>query len=159
MARDPAIFNGRTALYRLFGADDLLLYIGISRNFAARFAQHAQDKEWWGQVCRSTVVWYPTRDEADRAETAAIVAEKPKHNIAKVSSVSPERLAEIEQRLKDAQAAMAVADDLVNERRLAVAEALAQGWTKYKIAAVLGVRGPTVDSIVKAINREKAHGS
>lgn len=63
-------------------------------------------------------------------------------------------IAEIEQRLKDAQAAMATAEAIRRERQEAVAEALAAGWTKYKIAATLGVRGPTVDSIVKAINRE-----
>jgi hypothetical protein len=30
------------------------------------------------------------------------------------------------------------------------------GWSKYRIAAVLGVRGPTVDSIIKAAVREKS---
>ena len=31
------------------------------------------------------------------------------------------------------------------------------GWSKYKIAATLGVKGPTVDSIIESAERAKAH--
>lgn len=62
----------------------------------------------------------------------------------------------IEARLRAAQAAMTTADEILRERRAAVAAAREAGWSKYKIAATLGVKGPTVDSIVRAIEREAA---
>lgn len=55
----------------------------------------------------------------------------------------------IERRLKEAQAAV-VADQARNERRDAVMAAKAAGLSKYRIAQVMGVKGPTVDSIISA---------
>jgi predicted GIY-YIG superfamily endonuclease len=78
----------RTALYRMFGVDDELLYIGISKNFGRRWEQHARKQPWWDEVVRQTVEWRPTRDEAERDETAAIKAEHPKYNI--LHAVRPE---------------------------------------------------------------------
>lgn len=72
----------RTALYRLFGAGDELLYIGISKDFGNRWTQHSRRQPWWPEVERQTVEWRSTRAEALRDETAAIKAEKPKYNIA-----------------------------------------------------------------------------
>jgi len=69
-----------TALYRFFGADDLLLYIGITNSVPRRFDQHG-DKPWWTQVERSTLEHYPSRREALAAEKAAIQAEKPVWNV------------------------------------------------------------------------------
>ena len=40
-------------------------------------------------------------------------------------------------------------------RRKAVMLAREHGWSKYKIAATLGVKGPTVDSIIAAAMREQ----
>lgn len=70
-----------TALYRLFGDDDVLLYIGISDTFGRRWNQHAQSQSWWPEVRRQAVDWHPTRDDAEAAEEAAIKAEKPRYNI------------------------------------------------------------------------------
>ena len=39
-------------------------------------------------------------------------------------------------------------------RRKAVMLARENGWSKYRIAAVLGVKGPTVDSIIASAGRE-----
>jgi len=33
--------------------------------------------------------------------------------------------------------------------------ARSEGWSKYRIAATLGVKGPTVDSIISAAEREQ----
>lgn len=71
----------RTALYRIFAGGDLLLYIGISKDFGTRWNQHAKAQPWWGEMERQTVDWYPSRPDADEAETTAIKAEKPKYNI------------------------------------------------------------------------------
>ncbi|MGW4825473.1 hypothetical protein ACWEP4_43020 [Streptomyces sp. NPDC004227] len=76
MAKHP----GRTALYRLFDGSGQLLYIGISHKPDVRWGQHSEEKEWWPQVSRRDVEWHPTRAGAERAELAAIAAEKPLHN-------------------------------------------------------------------------------
>jgi predicted GIY-YIG superfamily endonuclease len=69
-----------TALYRVFDADDMLLYIGISGDFGTRWKQHARIQPWWGEKQRLTVEWLASRELAEAAETAAIKAEKPAHN-------------------------------------------------------------------------------
>ena len=71
----------RTALYRIFGDADLLLYIGISKNFGTRWKQHAKTQPWWDEHRRMTVEWRESRPEAEEAETAAIEAEHPQYNI------------------------------------------------------------------------------
>lgn len=70
-----------TALYRVYDAGDLLLYVGISNNFGYRWQQHGAVQPWWGEKRRLTVQWYDSRPEAGEAEAAAIKAEKPKYNI------------------------------------------------------------------------------
>lgn len=70
-----------TALYRVYGDADRLLYIGISKDFGIRWNQHARVQPWWGDKKRLTVDWCDSRDAAEAAERAAIKAEKPKYNI------------------------------------------------------------------------------
>jgi DNA-directed RNA polymerase specialized sigma24 family protein len=61
----------------------------------------------------------------------------------------------IERELADAQAAFLTGTrDLRKRRQEAVVAARAAGMSKYKIAAVMGIKGPTVDSIIKAAERE-----
>ena len=71
----------RTALYRMFDAESVLIYIGISKHFGVRWAEHAAAQPWWHEVQRQTVDWYPSREEAALAEVIAIKAEKPKYNV------------------------------------------------------------------------------
>jgi hypothetical protein len=71
-----------TALYRLFGADGELLYIGISDAFGRRWRDHAMSKPWWPDVRRQAIDWHPSREDAEAAEKAAIKAERPKYNVA-----------------------------------------------------------------------------
>lgn len=73
--------DARTAVYRLFGSDDVLLYIGMSGDPEVRWQQHSYGRKWWPDVRRETVRWYDTRDEAAAAEKAAIRAERPKYNL------------------------------------------------------------------------------
>jgi predicted GIY-YIG superfamily endonuclease len=75
IAQDP-----RVALYRLFDAADHLLYVGITVNPAARFAEHARTKPWWPDVARRAVAWCDNRGIAKAAEAAAIKNEQPVHN-------------------------------------------------------------------------------
>ncbi|MGW7283988.1 GIY-YIG nuclease family protein [Streptomyces sp. NPDC054847] len=70
----------RTAVYRLYDEDGVLLYVGITYDVPERWRHHRRHKPWWPQVAHERLVWYDTRPEAEAAETHAIVAEEPLHN-------------------------------------------------------------------------------
>jgi len=70
-----------TALYRLFGDEGALLYVGIAANFGRRWQEHARSQPWWPEVRRQTVEWHPGRGTAEDAEEAAIKSERPRHNV------------------------------------------------------------------------------
>ena len=58
--------------------------------------------------------------------------------------------------LRDSQAAVLYFIDAIRRRRqAAVMAALAAKWTKYRIAAELGVAAPTVDSIIEAVRKAR----
>jgi predicted GIY-YIG superfamily endonuclease len=71
-----------TTLYRLYGEKRHLLYVGITGGLKVRLAQHAAEKDWWPEVRERSLALYPTRVLAESAETAAIKAERPVHNVA-----------------------------------------------------------------------------
>ena len=71
---------GRTALYRFFDAQGVLLYVGITVNPKQRWAHHATHKSWWPAVARRTTEWFETWRDALHAEQVAIVSEEPLHN-------------------------------------------------------------------------------
>lgn len=76
-----------TTLYRLYAADGTLLYVGITDRDWRRMAEHEADKPWWAQVASATFEHHLTRDLAEQAETAAILAEHPVYNVR--GNVSP----------------------------------------------------------------------
>lgn len=73
--------SAMTALYRYFDADELLLYVGISKQPINRLGQHRQDKSWWEQISTVRIERYRTRAEALDAERDAIINECPIYNI------------------------------------------------------------------------------
>jgi hypothetical protein len=70
-----------TQLYRHFGKDGELLYVGISISAMARLGQHKDDASWFSDIRRVDIETFPTREDALTAERAAIQDENPKHNI------------------------------------------------------------------------------
>lgn len=70
----------RTALYRLYDANDQLLYVGVSSRPPIRMAQHAADKSWWGEVATQELEWLDDRETALDAEREAIRSERPRYN-------------------------------------------------------------------------------
>lgn len=70
----------RTALYRLYDTNDLLLYVGITSEPKVRMKAHAADKAWWPEVSTREFEWFDSREDAAKAEIAAIRAEIPVHN-------------------------------------------------------------------------------
>ncbi len=70
----------KTAVYRHYDADDVLLYVGMSSDPAKRFQQHKSVSQWAGDVVRTEIDWYETRNEAFTAEGQNIRALNPAHN-------------------------------------------------------------------------------
>lgn len=68
-------------LYRFWDAAGHLLYVGISRNPAERWAKHRQKKAWWPAATLISYMLYPTDYAALCAENEAIRSERPLHNI------------------------------------------------------------------------------
>jgi hypothetical protein len=93
---------GETALYRIFGDADVLLYIGISDDFGRRWKDEAKAFPWWNERRHMTVDWYPTRDDALDTEALAIFAEQPKYNV--MHRKQARRLHVIQRRAADARA-------------------------------------------------------
>jgi predicted GIY-YIG superfamily endonuclease len=71
----------RTALYRFFDEIGALLYVGITYDTEQRFASHRNSSPWWKDVASESNEWHETRSLALAAESAAIKAERPRHNI------------------------------------------------------------------------------
>lgn len=87
-------------LYRFYDADDRLLYVGISLNAAHRASEHRRDKSWWPAVERMTVERAANRAKALELERAAIISERPLHNVhhnSRPASVEPTPLATTEE--------------------------------------------------------------
>lgn len=72
--------TGRSALYRLYDSEGVLLYVGISRYPDERFKEHAGDKLWWHHVARKEITWHDNRVEALSSEAAAMKNERPLYN-------------------------------------------------------------------------------
>lgn len=67
-------------LYRLYDADENLLYVGITFMLDTRMNTHSREKRWWGQVARRDTATFPDRRSALHAERVAIKSENPLHN-------------------------------------------------------------------------------
>jgi predicted GIY-YIG superfamily endonuclease len=92
--------NSVFVLYRFYGTDDSLLYIGLTRNPAKRLEQHAGGKSWWTDVARIEFEHFSSLTELREAEREAIQTEKPAHNIRMneaSSKARPARVAAIEE--------------------------------------------------------------
>lgn len=71
----------KTALYRHFGKDGELLYIGISYNPFARLSQHELSSSWASLTVSMTIEYFESREDALLAEKHAIINDKPIYNI------------------------------------------------------------------------------
>lgn len=71
----------RTNLYRHFNGEGQLLYVGISLSAIQRLAQHKEHSDWFESIANVTIEQFDTREEALKAERAAIFHERPLHNI------------------------------------------------------------------------------
>lgn len=74
-----------TILYRFYGTDDTLLYVGISHRIENRLGQHKRTKPW-REVSWIKLEHFDSRPAALAAEQQAIRAEKPLWNKTVTSS-------------------------------------------------------------------------
>lgn len=79
----------RTALYRFFDAEDVLLYVGITNHVGRRWDDHIRKRPWWNDIERQTVNWFPSRSAAEEAEKLAIQTEDPLYNVTYSPRYSP----------------------------------------------------------------------
>jgi predicted GIY-YIG superfamily endonuclease len=85
---DLAVNVERYAVYRCYGDDGQLLYVGETGDLGTRFASHAQ-KLWFTQVRGITLEWYLDELDALNAERRAIHVEHPKYNVVHRNTVTP----------------------------------------------------------------------
>lgn len=71
----------RCTLYRHFGSDGRLLYVGISLNALGRLEEHSIQAEWFPLIATVTLEHYSSIGEAREAERSAIIHEMPIHNV------------------------------------------------------------------------------
>lgn len=79
------------AVYRIYGADGRLLYVGMTGDLRQRFWQHASQR-WFLLAETIRVEWFATEKAAREAERQAIRAEHPQRNIQDRSPERPLRL-------------------------------------------------------------------
>lgn len=73
--------RGPSCLYRFFGDDGRLLYVGIAKDPDKRRREHAKLSAWFPLAANRTLEWFDDRDSALAAERAAIRSESPIHNV------------------------------------------------------------------------------
>lgn len=73
----------KTTLYRYFDSEGRLLYVGITGDNTKRQSQHRRNSFWFGEIASATFDHFDDREQADKAESDAIIKEKPMYNIAK----------------------------------------------------------------------------
>jgi hypothetical protein len=71
--------NRNFCLYRYFGHDGVLLYVGISLNGIIRQSQH-RDKPWYPLIESSSHSYTETLEEVKQVEKRTIIAERPLFN-------------------------------------------------------------------------------
>lgn len=68
-------------LYRVFGHDEALLYVGRTLAPIQRFTTHQREKDWWRNVAVITLQHFEGLDAVVAAECQAIRDEHPVHNV------------------------------------------------------------------------------
>jgi hypothetical protein len=67
-------------VYRLYDAENNLLYVGATSDIPKRFAEHRRDKAWWPEVVRAEGLIHNTPEEAAYCEEGSIVLCQPRYN-------------------------------------------------------------------------------
>ena len=68
-------------VYRHYDANEILLYVGVSKDHLRRLSQHHDTARWYDQIAVVTVETFQNRQEAEEAEDRIIERELPIYNI------------------------------------------------------------------------------
>ena len=79
-------------IYRLYGSDDSLLYIGASSDVPRRVREHRR-KHWGASIARVESCGPFEHLEALAREHDAIFREQPRHNIASKNGLTADQMA------------------------------------------------------------------
>ena len=71
---------GQEFLYRLYGEEMELLYVGITWNPFARWTAHSRKHDWWDQVSHVDIYLCANERAARELETWCIKSLYPRHN-------------------------------------------------------------------------------
>lgn len=150
----------QTAIYRLYGSDERLLYAGITCDLANRFRRHAQGKAWWPQVAFKTIVWHSTRLAAAIEEANAIGFERPEFNLLRRSDArlgfhrGISRRSNCAELLQQARAADSGTVEVAERRQHFPGRCLRQnGPGLWKISSIEFPTIPTMDAfIIRAVD-------
>ena len=79
-------------LYRLFSADNELLYVGMTGGPMLRIFHHSSYMPWWGEVVTIRLErGFISREELAAAEREAIRVEQPRYNVAGIRPIPQRR--------------------------------------------------------------------
>ena len=70
----------KPAVYRMFDADGVLIYIGYSTNVLRRIYSYT-DFTWYRRIATVKIEHFKTKKEAQQAEKDAIFNESPLYNV------------------------------------------------------------------------------
>ena len=70
----------KTAIYRHYDKDGVLLYVGLSLNPIKRLGQHRIHSLWFYSIARMEIEWAKTREAAAEKEYRAVRRERPLFN-------------------------------------------------------------------------------
>jgi hypothetical protein len=74
------IVTNQNILYRAFGSDGALLYVGATTSIGDRVKAHSRTQPWWDEASNITLERYDTLEALLAAEKAAIQIEAPRYN-------------------------------------------------------------------------------
>lgn len=144
-----------SCVYWIYGAKDVVLYVGLTDDLERRLQQHAV-KFWWQDVRRIESKAYEGRDTAERAERAQIRRLNPVHNRAH-NGVAPARreTPTVTEFVPRRYASVARAAEYVDCGRKTIDRLIAEGrLTGYRLAGrsrILRVDLDELDALMKPI--------
>lgn len=142
--------GGRSAVYRVFGDADRLLYVGSTKRPRQRWHEHRSRTVWWPLARTYSLVWLPDRAAAYAAEAQAIAIEAPEFNhVWRPRPASPPlALPQIEQVADALQTVEHIEDPVARAAAvsevLRYVEKLEPKWRDLRRQAVLDLRASKV---------------
>lgn len=132
-------------VYRLYDADDNLLYVGLSDVPEKRTKTHRHRRDFSAPPARTTLVEYASREEAAAAERAAIESELPLHNIEHHPLRGPRAYGEDSEIMTLEDVARHFGIQHESARKLLARRKLKQGYPRADVEALQRAKGRRTD--------------